>query len=239
MITNAVFNISTDLLIIGLPMPVLISSQLPLRRKITLCGVFALGSFTILAAILSKYYSLGSPYGTEWIYWYIREVSTAIITANLPLTWTLLQRIFGTSSFFSRSRSYGNPTGADPARQSRFRSTYGNLTSINKSRERKPKDPHPIDISPSESQEQITEPGIQLKIWQHHEVHVTSEEVDRSEEGPSSPGALERDEKDKESLDSPVGSLNGDSIATLRNAESPVPLHNADMGVSTNISHAV
>lgn len=69
MITNAVFNLSSDVMIIALPMPVLIGSQLPLKRKLTLCCVFALGIFTILAAILSKYYSLGTPYGTQWIYW--------------------------------------------------------------------------------------------------------------------------------------------------------------------------
>jgi len=75
MITNVVFNVSSDIMIIALPMPVLLGSQLPWKRKLTLCCVFALGIFTILAAILSKYYSLGTPYGGEWIYWYIREVS--------------------------------------------------------------------------------------------------------------------------------------------------------------------
>ncbi|CAI6340137.1 unnamed protein product [Periconia digitata] len=227
MITNAVFNISTDIMIICLPMPILISSQLPLRRKLTLCSIFALGSFTILAAILSKYYSLGSPYGTDWIYWYIREVSTAIITANLPLTWTLLQRIFGTSSFFSRNKSSGARTGVtgDPARQSRFRSTYGNLTSATGTKVRKPKDPHPIDISPSESQEQIAgDQGIQMKIWQHSEVLVTSEEVECVRDGAAS--AADSD-KDKESLHSPSASLDGDRI-----------VRTVDMGVSTDISRA-
>jgi hypothetical protein len=47
MITNAVFNISTDIMIIFLPMPVLFQSQLPLKRKLTLASVFALGSFTV------------------------------------------------------------------------------------------------------------------------------------------------------------------------------------------------
>ncbi|PVI06082.1 hypothetical protein DM02DRAFT_724511 [Periconia macrospinosa] len=199
MITNAVFNISSDIMIICLPMPILISSQLPLRRKLTLCGVFALGSFTILAAILSKYYSLGSPYGTDWIYWYIREVSTAIITANLPLTWTLLQRIFGANSFLSRNKSSGAQTGVtgDAARRSRFRSTYGNLASATKTKETKPKDPHPIDISPSESQEQITtpEPGIRMEIWQHHEVYVTSEGPNEGRDGATSAVGSDKDKK--------------------------------------------
>jgi len=47
MITNAVINISSDIMIIILPMPVFLQSQLPLKRKIILCGVFALGIFTV------------------------------------------------------------------------------------------------------------------------------------------------------------------------------------------------
>lgn len=47
MITNAVVNISSDIMIILLPMPVFLQSQLPLKRKIILCGVFALGIFTV------------------------------------------------------------------------------------------------------------------------------------------------------------------------------------------------
>jgi len=47
MITNAVINISSDIMIIILPMPVFLQSQLPLKRKIILCGIFALGIFTV------------------------------------------------------------------------------------------------------------------------------------------------------------------------------------------------
>ncbi|KAH7127850.1 hypothetical protein B0J13DRAFT_588575 [Dactylonectria estremocensis] len=177
MITNIVTNITTDILIILLPMPVFVQSQLPLKRKIILCGVFALGAFTILAAILSKYYSLGKPYGTEWIYWYIREVSTAIITANLPLTWTFLQRVFRLGSFHAKyGKSSGQRTGEAT---NRLRSNYGNLSS--RTREERPNRAtglHDVDISPSESQEQITGGyGIPLKIYQKNEVHITSEQI--------------------------------------------------------------
>ena len=40
---NAVFNISTDFIIIGLPVPVIAKLQLPTRTKIALCGVFTVG----------------------------------------------------------------------------------------------------------------------------------------------------------------------------------------------------
>ncbi|KAK9413286.1 hypothetical protein SUNI508_02485 [Seiridium unicorne] len=169
LITNTVFNISSDLMIIALPMPVFFKAQLPPKRKAVLIGVFALGLFTILSAVLSKAYSFGDPYGTDWIVWYIREANTAIIVANLPFTWTLLQRIFNLRSF------HGKSTGNTPAATSRFRSTYGNLTSHNRAGEKRKDD---LDISPSESQEQINGYGIALKIYQQNEVHITSEEVD-------------------------------------------------------------
>ncbi|KAF2447430.1 hypothetical protein P171DRAFT_470702 [Karstenula rhodostoma CBS 690.94] len=219
MITNTVFNLSTDVMIIALPMPVLIGSQLPWKRKLTLCCVFALGIFTILAAILSKYYSLGTPYGAEWIYWYIREVSTAIIAANLPLTWTLLQRIFGMSNFHSRNKS-SDPRSGKMTRQSKYRSTYGNLTSRTKDTgDRIPKDPHPIDISPSESQEQINgENDYPLKIWHQREVQITSEEVDANDHSSLS------DKSEK-------------SIPVASSADPQV--RNGDMGIVTNVSHAM
>ncbi|KAI1342733.1 hypothetical protein F5Y15DRAFT_370627 [Xylariaceae sp. FL0016] len=170
MITNAIFNISTDLMIIFIPMPVFLQAQLPMKRKAVLMGVFALGFFTILAAALSKYYSLGSPYGIDWTYWYIREASTAVIVANLPMTWTLLQRVFAVRSFHGKSSGRGT---ADVT--NRFRSNYGNLTSHSRHERNARKIKDPNDISPSESQEQITlQP---LKIYQQQEIHITSEEV--------------------------------------------------------------
>ncbi|EKJ77421.1 hypothetical protein NXS19_010659 [Fusarium pseudograminearum] len=187
MITNAVVNISSDVMIIILPMPVFLQSQLPLKRKIILCGVFALGIFTILAATMSKIYSLGDPYGIDWSYWYIREVSTAVIAANLPLTWTLLQRIFRLGSFSARyGKSSNQRTGEGGT--SRFRSTYGNLSSM----DRRPKRPTYVEpgMSLNDSQEEINGNGIPLKIYQKNEVtiNITTEEVkDKDDQRTSSP----------------------------------------------------
>ncbi|KAI9163919.1 hypothetical protein HJFPF1_05551 [Paramyrothecium foliicola] len=231
MITNAVLNISSDIMIILLPMPLLIQSSLPIKRKIILCAVFALGIFTILAAALSKYYSLGSPYGTEWIFWYIREVSTAIITANLPLTWTLWQAIFGIGAFYSSK--YGkssNPRTGEATGGSRFRSTYGNLTSRDE-RTRRRADPYEIDVSPSESQEQINgQTGVPLKIWQHSEVLVTAEQVhakDSASDGSTSPQQTptRQNTVSRPGYHSPTGSIHGDASAK-----------DAEMGIVTKVS---
>lgn len=122
---------------------------------------------------------MGDPYGSEWIYWYIREVSTAIITANLPLTWTFMQRVFRLGSFHAKyGKSSGQRTGEAT---NRLRSAYGNLSSRTREEPaaRTRTGLNDIDISPSESQEQINGGySIPLKIYQKNEVHITSEQID-------------------------------------------------------------
>merc|ERR1712093_67633 len=58
LITNAVFNITSDIMMLCIPLPLLIASQLPKANKLILCVLFSLGIFVILCAVLNKYYSL-------------------------------------------------------------------------------------------------------------------------------------------------------------------------------------
>lgn len=99
LITNAVFNLSSDLAMLVIGFSLFIRSKLPWSRKLILAGIFSLGIFVILAAVLNKYYSFAHPFGSQWTYWYIRESSTAMIVANLPFVWTLLRRIFKLQAF--------------------------------------------------------------------------------------------------------------------------------------------
>lgn len=95
LIVNAVFNISSDVLMLALGVPMFIRIQIPLSKKIPLVGIFSLGIFVIIAAALNKWYSFTEPFGNAWTYWYVRESATAIIVANLPFVWLLYRRIFG------------------------------------------------------------------------------------------------------------------------------------------------
>ncbi|KAF5027091.1 hypothetical protein F66182_803 [Fusarium sp. NRRL 66182] len=228
MITNAVINITSDLMILALPMPVFIQSQLPLKRKMILCGVFALGIFTILAATMSKVYSLGDPYGTEWSYWYIREVSTAIIAANLPLTWTLLQRMFKLGNFSARyGKSSGQRTGEAT---SRFRSTYGNLSSINREDRRRRTTIVEPGMSFSESQEEINGKDIPLKIYQKNEVDIviTTEPANPEDQRSSSPPGQRGVESMFGENNSHAGSTDGERAA-----------NEMELGVVTKVYHGL
>ncbi|KAK3618190.1 hypothetical protein LTR56_021401 [Elasticomyces elasticus] len=117
LITNAVINLSSDIAMIVIGLPMFIRMSLPLRKKIPLIGIFSLGIFVILAAILNKVYSapaalafansrslplcrfsltsakFSQPYGSLWTYWYVRESSTALLVANLPFCWVLWRKL--------------------------------------------------------------------------------------------------------------------------------------------------
>jgi len=184
LIVNTVLNISSDVMIILIPMPIFLKSQLPLKRKLVLIGVFALGAFTILSAILSKFYSFNEPFGSNWTFWYVRESSTALLTSNLPYIWTLLRRLFNLGSF--NGSSYGkrstNPSTA-------FRSNFTNHRSGVRSQVRAEGGTlHRLD-----SEEQINAPySMPLKIYQKHQVELSSEEAG-PEDRRSPSGVVPRD----------------------------------------------
>ncbi|KAF3040472.1 hypothetical protein E8E12_004702 [Didymella heteroderae] len=98
-ITKAIFNISSDIIMLSIALQMLIRSTLPWKRKFVLIGIFSIGIFAIAAAALNSYYSFAHPYGHLWMFWYIRESSVAVIVANIPFTWTILRELFEVGEF--------------------------------------------------------------------------------------------------------------------------------------------
>ncbi|OGM48447.1 hypothetical protein ABOM_003354 [Aspergillus bombycis] len=94
MIVSAVFNISSDLVMLCIPLPLFIRSRLRLGKKIAVCGVFGLGFIVILMAVLNRYYSLSTLGSMVFMRWYAAEISTAVYVANLPLMWPLIRVVF-------------------------------------------------------------------------------------------------------------------------------------------------
>ncbi|KAA8893055.1 hypothetical protein FN846DRAFT_577565 [Sphaerosporella brunnea] len=114
---NAIFNISSDVVMMFIPMPLLIASKLPMKQKVAICTIFMLGVFVIIAAILTKIFNLSNIYSPVYMKWYIRESSTSIYVSNIPLIWPLLRRIVpglasSISSSAARSRLGYSPHGA-------------------------------------------------------------------------------------------------------------------------------
>ncbi|KAI5812305.1 hypothetical protein BZA77DRAFT_253448 [Pyronema omphalodes] len=104
-IVQAVFNLSSDVMILVVGMPLIMKARVDLKKKIILVAVFGLGIFVVLAAILNKFYNFTNPNTTLYMLWYIREASTAIYVANLPMMWPLFRKCFGVGRF-DRSTDY-------------------------------------------------------------------------------------------------------------------------------------
>ncbi|KAI4201514.1 MAG: hypothetical protein LQ346_002150 [Caloplaca aetnensis] len=115
LITASVFNITSDLMMIYIPLPILIRARLPLKRKIILCGVFSLGFLVILCAILNRYYNFTAGFGSLiYLNWYVGEAATSVFVANVPHLWPLLSRIFALGAFNSLRRTTGNSNSGAP-----------------------------------------------------------------------------------------------------------------------------
>ena len=110
LILNLIFNLTSDLMIILIPLPMFLRAHLDLKKKLLLIFPFSLGFFTMVCAICSKHSSFTQPYSVLWIYWYTREASTVMIVANVPYSWTLVRKVFRVKAFLHRSGSVtGSP----------------------------------------------------------------------------------------------------------------------------------
>ncbi|RAL12254.1 uncharacterized protein BO97DRAFT_470459 [Aspergillus homomorphus CBS 101889] len=109
---NAAFQISTDLLLVILPMPVLAKLQIPKRQKVALILIFALGFFvcatsiirltTIVHLVRSPDFTEGNGLAATWSF---IECNVAIICACLPPLRPFIIRFFP-HLMPSRARSY-------------------------------------------------------------------------------------------------------------------------------------
>ncbi|KAF7596830.1 hypothetical protein BBP40_012430 [Aspergillus hancockii] len=194
LIMTMVFNVSSDIFMMGIPLPLLISASLPLRSKITLVGVFSMGTFIILCATLSKVSSFKDPFSPQWLFWYVREASTAVCVANIPNCWSLVRRVFNLSSWTGSSHSknrtrhyntYAYGTGTH-SRTTRFHSSSQKKslwTSVSMSGVRKTESVEEIIKDESAQSNQ----GIPLEIWHQTSIHVTEEQPEHKDPNTGDP----------------------------------------------------
>ena len=168
-----VLNVSSDIMMMAIPLPLLIRARLSLVKKLSLCAIFSLGIFVVICSIMSKVYSIFTPYGPEWVAWYVREAGTAVVVANIPQTWYLVRRIFNFRSFLSNGTSRAQQ--ATPYRMG------SGLPLSHKGTDKL----HPRSkASRSESEERITHTD-RLEIWEHKHFDITEEMEPSSRPGPN------------------------------------------------------
>ncbi|POR37901.1 Uncharacterized protein TPAR_01901 [Tolypocladium paradoxum] len=119
-------NISSDLLLLFIPIPIIIKTRLPTKRKIILCCILGLGVFNILAAILNRYYNFSTPNSYVFLFWYVAEAGIAMMVGNLPLCWPMLRTVLG-SSQHSKTPSYHGETISGAGRKKRRMNPLGTV----------------------------------------------------------------------------------------------------------------
>uniref|UniRef100_A0A0D2Y0K4 Rhodopsin domain-containing protein n=1 Tax=Fusarium oxysporum (strain Fo5176) TaxID=660025 RepID=A0A0D2Y0K4_FUSOF len=110
-------NISTDIYLIAIPLPMLWGSSLKMIKKIASTIVLGAGIFVLVCATLKSVFVLVDPVnGAELAgAWGTREAFVAVMTTNLPILFPLfrvwLTPIFGSVLRSSHKTSYQYPSG--------------------------------------------------------------------------------------------------------------------------------
>lgn len=108
-IAQACFNISSDTLMLFVPLPLILRTTMPLKQKAVLMFIFSMGLFVIVAALLTKIFNLSNVWDPQYMLWYVREASVAVYVSNLPMIWPLLREWF---PFLSGLTPGGTSSGA-------------------------------------------------------------------------------------------------------------------------------
>ncbi|KAH8732978.1 hypothetical protein GQ44DRAFT_781737 [Phaeosphaeriaceae sp. PMI808] len=139
--TNQTLNIATDFAFsIGIPMPMLWGVQMNRRQKGSLIGIFGLGTFATVAAIVKLSYITSYGRSGDWLWdsrnltiWTVVECNVAIIAGSLPALKPLFRSALG-STYGRGSRKntdanyYSKPYGQGSSHRS-VSKNYASLTS--------------------------------------------------------------------------------------------------------------
>ncbi|KAM0233907.1 hypothetical protein ACHAPO_006778 [Fusarium lateritium] len=110
-------NVSTDIYLIAIPLPMLWGSSLKTIKKIASSIVLGSGIFVLVCATLKSVFVLVDPiHGAQLAgVWGTREAFVAVMTTNLPILFPLfriwLTPVFGSILRSSHKTSYQYPTG--------------------------------------------------------------------------------------------------------------------------------
>lgn len=160
-VVEGIFNVSADLAVLVVALPLLIKLSIPIQQKMILLSVFGMGIFVIVAALLTKIYSL-VPSLTSYSYlnWYFREASVSLYITNLPALWALVRDIFpAVKNWGYSSRAYSDAPGnkrTKPSHIGHNHSSDGDLEMLDEDRE----SAFWEDMPRSQSNEPINPPSV-------------------------------------------------------------------------------
>lgn len=119
----------------------------------------------IISAILNRYYCFAHPESIMWIFWYVREASTAVIVTNIPHSYALLRKVLNLEAFGTLT------SGIRRTREAHDSSSLPSATELK--RRRPSKHDVRLDDDGSESTENFAaKQPSPLKIWQTNEYGI-------------------------------------------------------------------
>ncbi|KAK2608633.1 hypothetical protein QQS21_002862 [Conoideocrella luteorostrata] len=128
----------------------------------------------IIASVLNRYYCFAHPESILWIYWYVREASTAIIVTNVPHCYALPRKVFNLDAF-------GNLVGSMLKSKRTRNGKYGGNSAADKNKIPADGDMRKAKPGSSESTENFashsSKPGSTLQIWQRSEYSVNANDT--------------------------------------------------------------
>ncbi|KZL78783.1 UbiD family decarboxylase [Colletotrichum tofieldiae] len=84
-ILQMTMNLSTDLVLLLIPVTLISRLNMKIGKKLLLICLFSMGVFIMLSAILLKVAVFTNTVDPVWLIWCIREISTAMLVGNLVL----------------------------------------------------------------------------------------------------------------------------------------------------------
>lgn len=123
----------------------------------------------IISATLNRYYCFAHPDSILWIFWYVREASTAVIVTNVPHCYALLRKLFNLEAFGSL---FSGISRSKRSQNSKYAPTSVELNQLHQGK-------HGIRIEDgSESIEHFeSKEPLPLKIWQRNEYSINDNDA--------------------------------------------------------------
>ncbi|KAL8853744.1 MAG: hypothetical protein Q9221_001387 [Calogaya cf. arnoldii] len=110
-IVEGCFNVSADLALLFVGLPLLFKTRIPLQQKMILLIIFGMGMFVIAAALLCKIYGLYAPLiSYSYLNWFFREASVSVYVTNIPVIYSFLREIFPSLAKWGFNGSKGSAT---------------------------------------------------------------------------------------------------------------------------------
>ncbi|KAK1992894.1 hypothetical protein LX36DRAFT_694015 [Colletotrichum falcatum] len=126
-------NLSTDMVLLLVPVTLIVRMKMEIGRKLLLVALFSMGIFVMLSAILLKVAVFKNMFDPVWLIWCVRELSTAMLVSNLILCMPILK----TSWWFLSSRIGGSrrkrvpaPGASETERIARDSQSAGTMTAM-------------------------------------------------------------------------------------------------------------